>query len=536
MKIRNLLPIISIVLLLSLGCSTSDLFLTPTPGGTGAAQPQTQATAAAPVVAPVTQGDALAALQSTLENIYQTVGPSVVYIGVVQKQEIGPIPFPFFGQEQQPPEQYQRGSGSGFVWDTAGHIVTNNHVVEGADKIQVTFADGTTAPASIVGTDRDSDLAVLQVETPSGYTLPAPLTLADSTQVQVGQLAVAIGNPFGLENTMTVGFISALGRSLPTGGADGGPSYSIPDVIQTDAPINPGNSGGVLVDAEGRVIGVTSAIVSPVRASAGIGFAIPAAIVQKVVPVLIESGHYTYPWLGISGTSLDADLADAMGLDPNQHGALVIEVVPNGPADEAGLRGSSKTVVIDGEQRKIGGDVIIAIEEQPVKDFADLVAYLVNHTEVGQRVTLTIVRDGREQEVTVTLGERPSGESSQQQTGQEEAAGGAWLGISGLTLTPKVAQAMGLPADQTGVLVGEVVSGSPADEAGLRGSYKPVTIGGERILVGGDVIVAFDGRPVARMEDLQAMVRQASPGERVTLTVLRDGREQEIEVTLGSRE
>ena len=334
---------------------------------------------------------------------------------------------------------------------------------------------------------------------------------------------------------MTVGIISAIGRSMPvSNGMQSGAAYSIPDVIQTDAPINPGNSGGVLVDDEGAVIGVTSAIVSPVRASAGIGFAIPAAIVQKVVPALIESGRYTYPWLGISGTSLDPDLAQAMDLDPNQHGALVIEVIPGGPADEAGLRGSDRTVTVDGAGRRIGGDVITALDDQPIQDFDDVVAYLVDETEAGQRITLTILRGGQEQQVEVTLGERPQAEEPAP-AAEATPTGQAWLGISGMTLAPEVAQAMSLPENQTGVLVGEVVSGGPADEAGLRGSYKPVTIRGQRLLVGGDVIVAWDDQPVERMEEIQVLVGHGDVGQKVTLTVLRDGAEQEIEVTLGER-
>ena len=541
---RKLVSVLILVLVLSmsLGCGGADLRQigqAPTATAVPTATLLPTPTPSAPQATPsATHGDVLDALQETLERIYQQVGPSVVNIQVVQKQEVNPLqtlPFPFFGQQpQQPREQYQHSSGSGFVWDEEGHIVTNNHVVEGADKIEVTFPDGTTVPGTVVGADKDSDLAVVQVDMPAGHPLPAPLTLADSTQVQVGQLAVAIGNPFALENTMTVGFISAVGRSLPTESGAGQPSYTIPDVIQTDAPINPGNSGGVLVDDEGAVIGVTSAIVSPVRASAGIGFAIPAAIVQKVVPALIESGRYTYPWLGISGTSLDPDLAGAMDLDPNQHGALVIEVVPGGPADEAGLRGSDRTITVDGAERKIGGDIITALDDQPIQDFDDVVAYLVDETEAGQRITLTILRGGQEQQVEVTLGERPTAEEPTP-AAEETPTGKAWLGISGMTLAPEVAQAMSLPENQTGVLIGEVVGGGPADEAGLRGSYKPVTIRGQRLLVGGDVIVAWDEQPIERMEEIQALVGQSDVGQKVTLTVLRDGAEQEIEVTLGER-
>jgi len=362
--------------------------------------------------------------------------------------------------------------------------------------------------------------------------------MADSTRVLVGQLAIAIGNPFGLENTMTVGIVSALERSLPAeSNSSDGTSYTIPDVIQTDAPINPGNSGGVLLNDQGEVIGVTSAIVSPVRASAGIGFAVPAAIVQKVVPVLIAKGSYEHPWLGISGTTLDANLAQAMGLEANQRGALVIEVVPGGPAEQAGLQGSDRQVTIDGQERQVGGDVIVALDGQPVKTFDDLVAYLFRSTEVGQKVTLTLLRDGREQQVEVTVAARPAAQEQASSAAGRQAvpAGSAWLGIAGLTVSPEVAKAAGLAEDQQGVLIEEVTSGSPADEAGLHGSTEPVTVQGQRLMVGGDVITAWDGHPVTQMEQLRAQVGEAQVGQEVTLTVLRDGEQVQVQVTLEAR-
>ena len=497
------------------------------------ATPTPQPTAVAPSVT----GGALAALEGALERVYQDVSPSVVYIEVLQNQQVG-SGLPFFREplpQQQPEEQYQHGSGSGFVWDQEGHVVTNNHVVNGADKIEVTFSDGTTVPGTVVGTDPASDLAVLKVELPAGQL--HPVRMADSTQVKVGQLAVAIGNPFGLENTMTAGIVSALGRSLPAESNSGdGSSYTIPDVIQTDAPINPGNSGGVLVNDQGEVIGVTSAIVSPVGASAGIGFAVPAAIVQKVVPVLIAKGSYEHPWLGISGTTLDPDLAQAMSLDANQRGALVIEVVPGGPAEQAGLQGSDRQVTIDGQERQVGGDVVVALDGQPVKTFDDLVAYLVQSTEVGQKVTLTVLRDGRERQVEVTIAARPGAQAEANPAASETApAGSAWLGIAGVTVSPEVAKAAGLAEDQQGVLIEEISSGSPADKAGLHGSTKPVTVQGQRLMVGGDVITAWDGHPVTQMEELRTRIGEAQVGQEVTLTVLRDGEQVQVQVTLAAR-
>jgi len=513
---------------------------------TGRSAPPSAPIAAAPAgVAPNTSStEVVAALEGTLELIYDQVNPSVVNIRVVQKEEVTAptfpevpgMPFPFFEPPttpQDPQEFYRQGAGSGFVWDKEGHIVTNNHVVADADKISVTFYDGTTVSGEVVGTDPDSDLAVVKVDAPADRL--QPVQVADSTQVKIGQLAVAIGNPFALEGTMTVGFVSALGRLLPVESQIGqGPGYSIPDVIQTDAPINPGNSGGVLVDDQGQVIGVTSAIISPVGTSAGIGFAIPSAIVDKVVPVLIKTGHYDHPWLGVSGISLNPDLADAMKLKSDQRGALVVDVVPGGPADEAGLHGSDRQVKIEGQDVRVGGDVIVAIDGQAVKEFDDVVAYLVRATEVGQKVSLTVLRNDKEETIQVTLAARPKAEAQpeQAQTGQ---ASGAWLGIAGQTLTPEVAQAMDLPEDQQGALVGQVEVGSPADQAGLRGSYKPATVDGQSVLVGGDVITALDGQPVSRMEDLQGLIRQAEAGQEVTLTVLRDGQQLHVPVTLAER-
>ena len=321
--------------------------------------------------------------QTSLERIYQLVNPAVVSIQVGQ------------------------GAGSGFVWDTQGHIVTNNHVVNGSENIRVTFSDGTVRTAELVGADADSDLAVIKVELPAARL--HPIVLASSTEVRVGQLAIAIGNPFALENTMTVGIVSAVGRVLPVDSSGSGQgSYSIPDIIQTDAPINPGNSGGVLVDDQGQLIGVTAAIASPVRASAGVGFAIPSDIVKRVVPALIETGRYEHTWLGISGASLTPDLAQAMNLDVDQRGALIMDIVPEGPADQADLRGSGQELAINERPFRVGGDVITAIDGQPVDNFEDLVAFLARSTEVGQQVVLSLLRDGKAQTATLVLAARPS--------------------------------------------------------------------------------------------------------------------------------
>jgi 2-alkenal reductase len=342
----------------------------------------------------------LADYQATLEGVYQKVNPSVVNVDVVIS---GATSFQGF-------QNSGTALGSGFVWDKQGHIVTNNHVVAGASDITVTFADGTVASATLVGADPNSDLAVIQVDVQD--SLLQPVEVADSSQVKVGQVAIAVGNPFGLSGTMTVGIISALERSLPVGldnqALQSGPTYTIPDIIQTDASINPGNSGGVLVNDQGQLIGVTAAIESPTRTNAGIGFVIPSAIVKRVVPSLISTGHYAHTWMGISGTTLTPELAKANNLESTQRGALVIDVTNGSPAEQAGLIGSTGGSSVNGGQIPTGGDVIIGIDNRTVNNFEDMVSYLFENTDVGQTVNLTVLRDGKQITVPLKLGSLPS--------------------------------------------------------------------------------------------------------------------------------
>ena len=299
------------------------------------------------------------------------------------------------------------GLGSGFVWNAKGDIVTNYHVISQAAKITVTFSDGNTAIAQVIGTDLNSDLAVIKVNVSPDKL--RPVQLVDTKSIKIGQAAIAIGNPFGLQGTMTEGIISGLGRSLPIGQGNAlGATYTIPDIIQTDAPINPGNSGGVLVDDHGRLIGVTSAIESPVQANSGVSFVIPAEIIQIVVPALIQTGHYEHPWLGITGAELNPEINKAMNLPPYQQGILIIGVTPNGPASIAGLLGSDRQASVNGEQLQVGGDVITAIDGHTLKAFGDLASYLALNTQVGQTVTLTILRHGEKEAVRLSLSAQPS--------------------------------------------------------------------------------------------------------------------------------
>jgi len=495
------------------------------------AQPQSQPAQAAGGASGI-----IAAYQGDLQDIYTRVNPSVVAIHVVsQATASSSDPFsqlPGFNSPQGNTPQVQEALGSGFVWDTQGHIITNNHVVSGAQKIDVTFSDGTNVPATLVGADPDSDLAVIKVDVKADML--QPVTLADSTQVKVGQLAIALGNPFGLENTMTVGIVSALGRSLPANenSTSNGPTYTIPDIIQTDAPINPGNSGGVLLDASGQVIGVTAAIESPSQANAGIGFVIPSQIVGKVVPALIKDGKFVHPWLGISGASLNLDLASAMKLISTQRGVLVATVTPNSPASKAGLQPSNSTATINGQSVPVGGDVITAINGQPTNTIEDLIAYLAANTEVGQKVEMTLLRNGKEQKVEVTLEARPT--SNTQSTSSHAQSGQAFLGIKAIPLNSAIIQAMNLPANAEGLLIQQVEKGSPAEAAGLIASSKSVLVSGKVVMIGGDILVMFDSTPITSLSDLQTALSQHNPGDQVTLTIVRDGQAVNVDVTLAA--
>ena len=321
---------------------------------------------------------------AALIALYEQLNPGVVNITVYVEQ------------------QWMTGSGagSGFVLDDAGHIVTNNHVVAQANRVSVVFFDGIESEAEIVGTDPDSDLAVIRVA-----RLPDTahaLTIGNSDDVQVGEVVIAIGNPFGLGSSLTVGVVSAVGRTIPSGPRP----FAIPQAIQTDAAINPGNSGGPLLNMRGEVIGVNAQIASGgSQANAGVGFAIPANVVRRVVPVLIEAGTYQWPWLGVEGGSVDLIVQEANNLT-TQHGAYIHGVAFDSPADEAGLQGSSGSTMIESFEVPTGGDVVTAADAKPVADFSDLLLE-ISLRNPGDTITLTILRDGAEEEVQVELAPRP---------------------------------------------------------------------------------------------------------------------------------
>jgi 2-alkenal reductase len=393
MRSRSIFLVITALILSALACNVAGFEPVRTPARLpeGTPLPAVDAPTSAPAVAPPTLapqtlGPVLSSTEEQqLIQLYASVNPSVVSINV----------FTASGG----------GSGSGFVYDKDGHVVTNEHVVEDAQSIEVDFASGFKARATVVGVDLDADLAVIKVEAPAEELVP--VVLGDSDQVQVGQRAVAIGNPFGEAGTMTLGIISGLGRTLDsTRIAEGGGRFSAPDIIQTDAPINPGNSGGPLLNLSGEVIGVNRAInVDPETGrSSGIGYAIASNTVRQIVPYLIREGKFVYPFLGITSTpEMSLELQEQLGL-AQASGTYVVGLTAGGPAEQAGLRADSST----GAGRVNGdGDLIIAIDGRPVRVQSDLLSYLINHARPGQAVTLTVVRQGETVEVSVTLGERP---------------------------------------------------------------------------------------------------------------------------------
>lgn len=383
--VRKRIWLLCLVPALALGCSITAPFNRTLVGNVP------ELVTATPVIATPAQVPLSAELvdeQALLVNLYARANPAVVNLTIYGQQG---------GQTRL------LGQGSGFIYDETGRIITNDHVVEGAERVEVTFSDGTIREAKVIGQDPNSDLAVVKVEQlPGGI---APLQFGEMSELAVGQTVIAIGNPFGLDGTLTRGIISALGRTIPAL-----TPFSIPQAIQTDAAINPGNSGGPLLDLHGHVIGVNAQIETDgvSRSNSGVGFAIPVSVVKRVIPVLIEKGRYEWAWLGVSGGNVTPALVEAMKL-PFERGAYILEVAAGGPAAQAGLRGADTTLRVNDLVLLVGGDVITAIDNQPVKSFDDLLVYIALNTTPGQNVTLTTLRAGKTQvEVRVRLGARPA--------------------------------------------------------------------------------------------------------------------------------
>jgi S1-C subfamily serine protease len=396
---RIFVGLVGLLVLLSMGCSLAGA-ATLTPAPLPSPTPVLATSMPLPPVvtsvpgAVVDEGAAVLALQSRIIAVYKALSPSVV--NITNRS----YAYSMFGQAI-----HQEGSGSGFIYDTEGHIITNYHVIENAEELLVTISTGKVYTAEVVGADSLNDLAVIHID--AGADLPAPVMLGNSSTLDVGQFVLAIGNPFGLEQTLTTGVISALGRVIQS------EAGFIGEAIQTDAAINPGNSGGPLLDLDGRVVGVNSQIVSPSGASAGIGFAVSANTVRRVVVELIARGYYPHPWVGMDNmVALTPSIVDwfrKAGMDiPVDAGLMVLEVTRGGPADVAGIQGGTRMVRMGRYQVPVGGDIITAIDGQPVADLETWTIYLETQKAIGDTVQITILRDGQEQVIPVVLEEQPT--------------------------------------------------------------------------------------------------------------------------------
>src|SRR5215208_2619161 len=520
----------------------------------------------------------------TPTELFSKIQDSVVQVTTTSRDIAGPI---------------SSGLGSGFVYDKDGHIITNYHVVAIASlsglysnytsssnnntDIIVTFHDGSAYNARVVASDPFSDIAILRVENISESKL-TPLSFGNSSKVKIGEQVIAIGNPFGLSGTLTVGVVSGLGRTIPSLAAEERPSlprdnpgeqeqprlpqipppsddlfpdipdlpfelpplipdqpqqqqessgaFSIPDIIQTDAAINPGNSGGPLLNMKGQAIGMNTAIFSATGVYAGVGFAIPSNTITKVVPSLIATGSYQHPWLGLIGIDITPDIAKALGLGlEDAKGFLVIGVNEGSPADKAGIRGGDKVANINGREIRLGGDIVLKIDNQEVRKIEDILTYLERNKHVGDTTQLTILRDGKPQTINITLTARPESTQLQQQPpAEEEQRPSLW--ISGTNVTFEIAKAMNL-TEATGFLVVDIIAEGPADKAGIRGGYVIANINGTEIELGGDVILRIDNRTVNTIDDILSYLDTKKVGDIVQLTILRDGKAENICLQLG---
>jgi len=430
-------------------------------------------------------------VRGSYADVVEKVTPAVVTIRVEGRAEASPVNMPdgdffrrFFGEplEEGAPRSFrQRGLGSGVIVSTDGYVLTNNHVVNGADDIRVDLVDGRSFHARLVGTDALSDLALLKVPA----TDLRPLTFGDSDAVHVGDVVLAVGNPLGIGQTVTMGIVSAKGRA--TGVGDGG--YE--DFLQTDAPINQGNSGGALVNLNGELIGINSQIVSTSGGNIGIGLAIPSGMAEHVMTLLTTEGRVRRAQLGITVQPVTADLAASLNLR-GVSGAIVSSVAPGSPAARGGVQ---------------QGDVVISLDGQPVSD-ANVLRNRIAAATPGSRATLVVNRDGHQQEIVVTLGEAAS-RTARADTAASDADRRASLGVSVAPITPQAAEELGLSAGAHGLVVEEVVTDSRAADAGIQR---------------GDVIESINRQPVRTVDDLRAAVRQTS-SRPVLLLINRRGQE-----------
>jgi serine protease Do len=420
-------------------------------------------------------------------ELARAVKPAVVNVSATRPQESPRLraPFPFMPDDPSDrPQRNARSLGSGFIINPGGYIVTNHHVVEGAGQVRVKLGDGRELPAKVVGRDSRTDLALLKVEATG---LPV-VALGDSAALQVGEPVMAVGNPFGLAQTVTTGIVSATGRAIGAGPYD--------DFIQTDASINPGNSGGPLVNTRGQVVGINAAIFSQSGGSVGIGFAIPVNLAKTVVSQLASAGRVERGWLGVSIQEMTPALAQGLGLEGGK-GALVAQVTEGSPAARAGLQ---------------QGDLIVELDGRAVTRTEDL-PRLVADLPVGRQVPIKLLREGKTLTLTATIARL---EERDREVAAAKEDGGPALGVTVAPITPEAAQTLSLPAGTKGVVVRDVRTGSPAAEAGLQA---------------GDVIVQADRRPITSVEDLREVVGKRAKDKPLLLLVRRDGNDRYVAVS-----
>jgi serine protease Do len=485
-------------------------------------------------------------LDANLTSLFDEVDQSVVQISDARTTSLG------------------SRQGSGFIYDNLGHIVTNYHVVADPQKGQetnldgrefhVTFLDGTTQIGRVIGTDPYSELAVIELENMTGNRL-IPLLLGNSSQLRIGQPVVALGNPFGLSGSMTEGIVSGFGRIMPSSVPQGdlllrqqdSPSFLIPTIIQTDAAINPGNSGGPMLNTVGEVIGMNTVVLSNSDVYAGIGSAIPSDIIRKVVPELISRGTYKHPYIGIAGVDMTPEIAREMDMNDSR-GFLVTEVTSGSPAERSGIRGGGALKDVNGRQIELGGDVIVAVDNDTVRKIEDLLSYLQSDRSVGETVILRVIRDGKPQEIGMTVEARPT--QQQQETGQSQQERPT-LGINAINITEQIAARMNLTGQQQqpqqrefsgndlvdqqgGVLVVDVFADGPAERAGLRGGFVVTDIDGTPIEIGGDVIMRIDDTIIPNVEALDEFIENKSIGDTIQVTVIRNAQSLKVPVIVGS--
>ncbi len=481
-------------------------------------------------------------LERNLTSLFNEVDQSIVQISDPRATS--------FGSRQ----------GSGFIYDRLGHIITNYHVVADPQENQetdlseedfhITFLDGTTYIGRVVGADIYSEVAVMKVENVTGRRL-IPLPLGNSSQLNIGQPVLAVGNPFGLSGSMSEGIVSGFGRILPSSVPQSDfllrqqdiPPLLIPNLIQTDADINYGNSGGPLLNTAGEVIGMNTEIFSNTGVFAEVGSAIPSDILMKVVPELISTGTYRHPYIGIAGVDMSPEIALEMGLNDSR-GFLVTEVTSGSPAERSGIRGGGTLKEINGRQIEIGGDVIAAVDGVTVRKIEDLLMYIQSHRSVGENVILSVVRDGKTLEIDMTVAARPTQQQLESELSQLQHP---TLGINTINMTEQIALRMNLSGlqlqqapnnmrdgERDGVLVVDVLADGPAANAGIRGGFIVADMNGTPVEIGGDVIVRIDNTTISDVEALNEFIESKGIGDTIQVNVMRNAQLLKIPVIVGS--